>query len=1246
MRNEQKVFPFTPFRNSNLFSNHWLEHRLPLEPEWQEQRENANQALARLEDIWKLQQTRVEKYGDEQGLEDAFILPVLKALGWKVKYQTFLRGGKPDYALFLTDPDYDAALNAGRNSPDFWKYPKLLADAKAWHVNLDRPTRVGNQREYPPEQIERYLQHSSLDWAILTNGRLWRLIPRTLGAYQPRFQTYLECDLPALLDILISSQDPDNQFTFKHHQPAYEDFLRFYYFFSPQAFVAVAPRPALIQRAEQGSSEYRVGVGRNLRAGVFEALRLCIEGFLKHSPNNLNADTDLVRCRENSFVLLYRLLFIMYAEDRGLLPYRINPLYTDNRSLSRHRDEIAATLDRIKDGRAGDYSPDSTAIWKDILNLFDLIDHGHARYQVPPYNGGLFDADQNPFLFEKVLPDPSIARVIDQLGRTIDPDHPEAELCRIDYRDLAIQHLGSIYEGLLEQSVERAPDGTVNIVPQKGERRSSGSYYTPDHIVNYIVEKTLRPLCHAIDEDLKREIERTEQALKSSGGFNREEHARKLETLQADFDDRILRLKVLDPAMGSGHFLLRACQYLAEEIATNPHAGDAVAAQLKGDESLLTFWKRRVVERCLYGVDLNPLAVELAKLALWLETVAVGQPLSFLNHHLRHGNSLVGADFASLGGLPGERTLLGNVYAERVNARLPMLLRPLARINELPSETVEQVKEKEKLYRRAFEPVRQPFLRAADLWCGAFFLSQLEGPKPDMYRAALDALDNPKKSESLAQEPWFARSVAAAQAPDVAAFHWELEFPEVFFDQHQRDYDAGFHAIIGNPPYDVLAEKELVRDLSSLVSFLKAQKLYEPSFRGKNNLYKLFICRALNLLAEGGRFGFIVPMPLLGDDQAAAIRKEIFRVGAFTSIDSFPQKDDPARRVFTEAKLSTAVFTLIKTRDKRLRTQPFTSRVHPAEGFDLNSPSLQLTTESIPLYDPSNLTVVSCSQKDWNLAVRIIQSGRMGRLDSTCTSFQGEVNETNEKARHALSDNPADGPLVLRGANLCLYAVREASQGEDFYLKEAVFLAGKALAAKAYHGKQLRLGFQRSSPQNNFRRIVAALIQPGNYCFDTVSYVPASQSRAPLTLLLGLLNSKLADWYFRLGSTNSKVNEYQFNNLPCPVFHDKVTPSDTKARHASLKAVQSGDMPQAFETLRPLLDQVPFSPAIRDVIVALVNRICAIETVRGEIARSERSHLDPAAQPCQDLIDRLFYAMAGLTEDEARGLEERLSHML
>ncbi len=418
----QLPLPYSALRNSEFLANHWFEHRLPLEPEWQAVGPTLARIASGLLDLWKTQKTRVDRYGIEASLEQAFIQPVFQLLGWKLKYQTFLQGREPDYALFTADQALDAALADGHNAPAFWRHATVVADAKAWHVSLDRPTQFGSKREYPPEQIEWYLDRSRLDFGILTNGKLWQLVPRELGVGKPRFKTYLEVDLLELLDRLAEQR----QLTIDGKE--FDDLRRFVLFFDPAGFLTEAVAQPLVVRAVQGSAEYAVGIGENLKDRVFEALRICIEGFLSAPENNLSPDIDLSLCKEQSLILLYRLLFVMFAEDRGLLPYGTNRVYTRNRSLARRRDEIAARLDAAFHHLEEDFSSDEFALWGDLSDLFDLIDRGHGTYGVPAYDGGLFDPDKNLFLANKRVPDWHIARVVDLLGRAPDPTHPKSGL--------------------------------------------------------------------------------------------------------------------------------------------------------------------------------------------------------------------------------------------------------------------------------------------------------------------------------------------------------------------------------------------------------------------------------------------------------------------------------------------------------------------------------------------------------------------------------------------------------------------------------------------------------------------------------------------------------------------------------------------------------------------------------------------------------------------------------------------------
>lgn len=276
----------------------------------------------------------------------------------------------------------------------------------------------------------------------------------------------------------------------------------------------------------------------------------------------------------------------------------------------------------------------------------------------------------------------------------------------------------------------------------------------------------------------------------------------------------------------------------------------------------------------------------------------------------------------------------------------------------------------------------------------------------------------------------------------------------------------------------------------------------------------------------------------------------------------------------------------------------------------------------------------------------MMTTGRLARLGTLATQFQGELNETNDVAKGVLSELPTNGPQVIRGVHVCLYCTREASQGDAIYVNVARFGEREKGDSKATHHRQVRAGFQRKSPQNNFRRLIATLIPAGAYLLESVSYVPAHQSKLPLAFVVAVLNSKLAEWYFRLGSTNAQVSEYQFDVLPCPIFAAEKTPADRALFNAAKAALDTRDYAKVLATLDPACQTAPFPRAVRDVIITATERIIAIESARGDIVRTARSALDLAAHPYQDLIDGLFYRLAGLSAVEAAGLESRLAQML
>ena len=295
------------------------------------------------------------------------------------------------------------------------------------------------------------------------------------------------------------------------------------------------------------------------------------------------------------------------------------------------------------------------------MTLFRLIDKGDTSIGLPPYNGGLFAAAT--LLEEARLPDATIANIIYDLSHI---KGTQEDRRFVNYRDMSVQQLGSIYERLLEHEPVRGADGKIVIRPNPYARKDSGSFFTPQELVDLIVERTLKPLA---EERLKAFEDKAAQ-LKSD---RRTKDQRRAELLKLDPAEAVLNLKVLDPAMGSGHFLVTAVDFLSDYVAElieyvpavpGWRDADYVSPLVKRvatirseilqrakeadwvmDESQLTdqaIIRRMVLKRCIYGVDKNPLTVELAKVSLWLHSFTVGAPLSFLDHHLRHGDSLVG----------------------------------------------------------------------------------------------------------------------------------------------------------------------------------------------------------------------------------------------------------------------------------------------------------------------------------------------------------------------------------------------------------------------------------------------------------------------------------------------------------------------------------------------------------------------------------------------------------------------------
>ncbi|MFO8109259.1 MAG: DNA methyltransferase, partial [Thermoplasmata archaeon] len=640
--------------NRDLFSNYYLDNLLTESDAWNAlDEEKLRSVFEKLKNMYFENKLEIKKCS-EDSLEDKFIKPIFTELG--LKFGTREKVDKirrfPDYAIFESKKDLRRAYD-NKGEKDFYSNALTIAEAKRWGQNLDKMDKSGNVRDFsnPSHQVYAYQQETEVDWAILTNGQKWRLY---YSKTSHKVDSYYEVDLPIILEM--------------DGEEGYEAFKYFYLFFRVEAFVKNVRGTCFLDRIFEKSNIFSQELEDDLKENIYEAIKQLAQGFLNYSENKLDPGSDMKLIHDSSLVYLYRLIFVLYAESEGrdLLDTN-NRIYDDDYSLNSLKQQVCEGLEKD----TSEFKGWQTKIWDRLEELFVLIDKGskskkipEEQLYIPAYNGGLFRTDvdddaagENVFLNNNKVSDQYMAKVIDLLTRHESKNGKGRVF--VDYSSLNIRHLGSIYEGLLEYHlnvasekmvavkekkeqkwyaksefegdgniIEELDEGEVYLTTDKGERKATGSYYTPEYIVQYIVENTLDPILERIKDELLRE---------SGGNFANE------------FAERVFKLKVLDPAMGSGHFLTNAVDHLAREII---NARDKQAEE-QGidtiDESHDIHWARRqVAQRCIYGVDLNPMAVELAKVSLWLRTLAARQPLAFLDHHLKTGNSLIGSDIEDI----------------------------------------------------------------------------------------------------------------------------------------------------------------------------------------------------------------------------------------------------------------------------------------------------------------------------------------------------------------------------------------------------------------------------------------------------------------------------------------------------------------------------------------------------------------------------------------------------------------------
>ncbi len=777
-------------------------------------------------------------------------------------------------------------------------------------IDLDKRTAgvAGAARMSPHGLVQELLNRSEVHlWGMVSNGLRLRILRDNVSLTR---QAYVEFDLEAMMNGEL-----------------YSDFALFWLLCHESRVHAEKPQDCWLEKWSKAAQDQGTRALEQLRRGVEEAIEALGRGFLAHTSNH----ALVVRLRTGALStqdyyrqllrLVYRLLFLFVAEDRDLL------LRPDADPQARERYERFYSLSRLRrlaERRVGTRHAD---LYHGLRRVMAKLgsDAGCPELALPALGSFLFSREAipdleacdiaNAYLLDAVR---ALAFINDRHGRRL-----------VDYKNLRSEELGSVYEALLEL----LPD--VHIEARQfdlktvsgSERKSTGSYYTPESLVQCLLDSALEPV---VAETLK----------------------------QPDAAQAILRLKVCDPACGSGHFLIAASHRLAKHLAS-VRTGDDEPAPGAVRTAL-----RDVIGHCIYGVDINPMAVELCKVSLWMEALEPGKPLSFLDHRIQCGNSLIGATPALLKhGIPDDafkpiegddKTVCSEyrrqnkqkregqlrlfVPAPEPWARLGNLATGLLQLEEISDDSIAGVRHKQERWEELVRSQGYIYSRLwADAWCAAFVWKKIRDHKHP-YPITEELFRKIERNPFHVVNTWHETEIRRL-AEQYQFFHWHLAFPDVFSvltgdeepENEQTGWKGGFDVVLGNPPWERIKTQEkewfavrapeiaearnaaqrrkMIQELRTEnpalhTEFLEEKRKAEGEShlvrdseryplcgRGDVNTYAIFAEMNRLLLNANGRVGCIVPSGIATDDTTKFFFQDLIEAGALVSLYSFENEE-------------------------------------------------------------------------------------------------------------------------------------------------------------------------------------------------------------------------------------------------------------------------------------------------------------------------------------------------------------------
>jgi len=845
------------------------------------------------------------------------------------------------------------------------------------HVDLDRSAQrvTGASRSSPHSLLQETLNRSPHHlWGFVTNGFQLRILRNNASLTR---QAFVEFDLEAMM---LGEN--------------YADYVLLWLLCHQSRVEAENPNDCWLEKWSQASKERGVRALDHLRRGVESAITALGRGFLNCPPNRelrdrlRNGGLDSQDYYRQLLRLVYRLLFLFSAEDRGLLL-----LPGDDRESARARFlsyYSTARLRRLAERRSGTRHTDLFAALRLIMTKLGT-NTGCSELALPALGSFLFSAQALPDLESCDIANFDLCEAVRALALTVSNGVRRP----VDYKNLGAEELGSVYESLLELHPQVNVDAATFELKVAGgsERKTTGSYYTPTSLIDCLLDSALDPILH--EASRKREPERA-----------------------------ILELKLVDPACGSGHFLIAAAHRVAKRLAS-ARTGDEEPAP-----DFIRRALRDVIGHCIYGVDINPMAVELCKVNLWMEALEPGRPLSFLEHHIQCGNALLGATPALLnGGIPdaaftpleGDNREACTKWkkvnkAERASRakkqarfdfdapwmKLGKIAEGILAVDNLDDESIERIHEKERLYEqtiRSGDYLDGRFL--ADAWCGAFVWKKdsiTEYPiTEDIFRQIEQnptAFNHDKRQ--MAEE-------VQRLAREYQFVHWHLNFPGVFrpspkaeeADNKVTGWNGGFDVVLGNPPWErvKLQEKEWfaarrpditaapntaargrmiaaleAEDPSLLAAFrgdlrradgesclLRNSGRFPLCGKGDINTYAVFAETNRLLLGRSGRVGCIVPSGIATDNTTKEFFADLIRTNTLVSLYDFENAVGLFEGV-GHGRFKFCLLTLAGSSRPATSTADFFFFAHHTTDLEDQNRHFTLSAEDIELLNPNTRT--------------------------------------------------------------------------------------------------------------------------------------------------------------------------------------------------------------------------------------------------------------------------------------------------